>query len=466
MGKVAIIIGFNSLSGKLIERFFIECGMKPAQKSKYNSISPLEIDNVLNKLNDTKEILSIDVNNNLINMSFISKNKSNNKRKKKSIEDKNHLVWDNLALNLFLANLEQPFWGWSDDNALNLVEYWYKINPKIKFILVYDRPEDIFFNNNIDKIKHIDKSWLQTEFSNWIKYAKRVLELIKRYPNNCILINKKQVLDFPDDSIEKLFNKLGVSINRSKNNKLSNNLTHSITENNIFKLLTERMITSNQELKLLYSQLQELSFLPYKYSDEYDDSILLSIDSWNDILEYFYGDNSKDNLQEKILEQEKNKEVILKRYNLLLEDNQALLNQLHLVQEKFEDLFLENKKLKSKLNPALLGAEKRIRQQLRYRLGFQMIKSSKSILGILSMPFSLIRVYCEYKIDRMKNREKLPSISSYQDYYQAEKMKNHLSYKLGGVFLDNFKLPFKWFFLPKEIINTIRVFRKEKNKTS
>ncbi|AWX13667.1 hypothetical protein CEP49_03405 [Mergibacter septicus] len=465
MNKIIIIIGSDNTSSKFIEDFFIRYGMKPAQKSKYNSVSPLEIDNILNKLNDTKEILPLDIkkNNNLINTPLISKK---NKRKKKSIDNENYLIWDNLVLNLFLANLDQPFWGWSDDNALNLVEYWYKMNPKIKFILVYDRLEDIFFNN-IDKIKYIDESWLQTEFSNWIKYAKRVLELINRFPNNCILINKKQVLDFPDDSIEKLFNKLGVSINRSKNNKPSNNLTSSITENNnIFKLLAKRMIASNQELKLLYSQLQKLSFLPYKYINEYDDGILLSIDGWNDMLECFYGDNSKDKLQEKILEQEKNKEVILKKYNLLLEDNQALLNQLHLVQEKFEELFLENKKLKSKLNPALLGADKRIRQQLRYRLGFQMIKSSKSILGILLMPFSLIRVYCEYKIDRMKNREKLPSISSYQDYYQAGKMKNHLSYKLGSVFLDNFKLPFKWMLLPKKIINTIRVFRKEKNKTS
>ena len=141
----------------------------------------------------------------------------------------------------------------------------------------------------------------------------------------------------------------------------------------------------------------------------------------------------------------------------LSEENKELLEQVHILQQELEHYFEENQKLRHK--PLLFGAPERVKQQLNYQLGAKMIENSRSLFGWLKMPFSLSHIQREYKMHKKYNQqqENLPKLEEYQDYVQSEKVKGHLSYQLGELYLKNNILGFL-----VKLPNVVKGFRKNK----
>ena len=144
-----------------------------------------------------------------------------------------------------------------------------------------------------------------------------------------------------------------------------------------------------------------------------------------------------------------------------LQDNDIILYQLHSAQEELFKLHLGKTEQKKKL----YGAVDRFKDKLDYRIGSVLVKNSSSIIGLLKMPFSLWEEYSLYKEDKkIKEKLNLPNIEQYEDFHEVEKIKRHLSYKLGCVFLRNIKTPIGWIRLPFSMIKEVQAFRKQRNK--
>ncbi|QKS64252.1 hypothetical protein [Cupriavidus gilardii] len=154
----------------------------------------------------------------------------------------------------------------------------------------------------------------------------------------------------------------------------------------------------------------------------------------------------------------------------LLRQNEALLAQLHRTQEDLERNYLEYQALKAaSKNPSkpkkqtYFGAGERIKRQLTYRLGATMIQHSRSIGGWISMPWALVRETQRFRAERLAMAStKLPKLSEYSDAKDAERVRRHLSYRLGQVLLDHIRSPIRWPRLPFAIRTEVRAFRTEK----
>lgn len=150
----------------------------------------------------------------------------------------------------------------------------------------------------------------------------------------------------------------------------------------------------------------------------------------------------------------------------LKQENELLFTQLHQVQEELERYFLEMQRLKQTMvprDPPLYGAADRVTQQLTYRLGATMIERSRSLGGWISMPFALIATTRRFRADvRTRGDEKLPPISKYQDRHEAERVKQHLSYRIGSALLRNVKSPLGWMRLPFALRREVKAFRQER----
>lgn len=149
-------------------------------------------------------------------------------------------------------------------------------------------------------------------------------------------------------------------------------------------------------------------------------------------------------------------------------ENRRLLSQLQVVQEELERRHAEIQHLKKTTiprDPPLYGAAERVKQQLTYRLGATMIQKSKSVGGWLSMPFALIGATRKFRTEqRAMGGKKLPPIFKYKDADQAERVKQHLSYRVGTVLLRNVKSPLGWVRLPFALRREIKAFRLERQK--
>ena len=158
----------------------------------------------------------------------------------------------------------------------------------------------------------------------------------------------------------------------------------------------------------------------------------------------------------------------------LMQENELLLSQLHKLQGELENYYLDQSKLKNKADALLAmpkpkqkpkayyGAADRIKQQLTYRLGSTMIAHSRSLGGWLNMPFALWSETKRFKLDRVQQKKaEMPPISLYCDADEAERIKKHLSYRLGKRMLNNSKSLAGWVAMPWSMYSEVRVFRQQ-----
>ncbi|EPQ6809310.1 hypothetical protein ACUMJY_001665, partial [Campylobacter jejuni] len=132
---------------------------------------------------------------------------------------------------------------------------------------------------------------------------------------------------------------------------------------------------------------------------------------------------------------------------------------------KNEYKFLKSLYFSDKSN---IGALLRIQNQLSYKLGQALILNSKSVLGFISLPFIILSIVISHKQEQKAYKFKvkknpnlaLPPLSSYDDYNEALKIKNHFSYQLGEEFIKAsknwykgglFLLPYRVFKLYKKL---------------
>lgn len=156
-----------------------------------------------------------------------------------------------------------------------------------------------------------------------------------------------------------------------------------------------------------------------------------------------------------------------KQVKELTEENELLLNQLHQVQEELERYYLENQKLKQRLPkpkpPGPYGAADRIKRQLSYRLGALMIQRSRSVVGWAGMPWALWAEVRAFRKERAaRANEKLPPIHTYSDAHEAERVKKHLSYRLGSTLIELGKSPLGWLKLPFALHRQVKEYRFER----
>ncbi|MGI7252412.1 hypothetical protein ACNGBE_04440 [Campylobacter coli] len=113
------------------------------------------------------------------------------------------------------------------------------------------------------------------------------------------------------------------------------------------------------------------------------------------------------------------------------------------------------------------SAKQRIYNHLSYKLGFCAIKNSKTFLGWIAMPITLLGILIAHKQEQKIYQEKiqlnpslrLPSLESYIDYQEAKKEENSFTYKLGQAIINANKTWYKGGYV--RLIFEIRKLKEE-----
>nr|VFJ62266.1 MAG: hypothetical protein BECKDK2373C_GA0170839_109513 [Candidatus Kentron sp. DK] len=115
----------------------------------------------------------------------------------------------------------------------------------------------------------------------------------------------------------------------------------------------------------------------------------------------------------------------------------------------------------SSQNQSHHGAADRIKRQLSYRLGATLIERAGSFKGWLGMPWALRRQVREFRLENKARRDgDPPPMVSYVDAREAERCKQHLSYRLGVAMLANAHFPLGWLRMPWALGREARRFRR------
>ncbi|NIF29806.1 hypothetical protein F3J44_26000 [Pantoea sp. Tr-811] len=100
-------------------------------------------------------------------------------------------LWDQMAVDIFLANRSHGLWHWSTTESLRAAEYWLSFDPGIHFLLVYTPYEDYVCTtvtaDSISTYKALSKS------DEWCSASGAIFDLHERYPERTTLINSRTI---------------------------------------------------------------------------------------------------------------------------------------------------------------------------------------------------------------------------------------------------------------------------------
>ena len=88
---------------------------------------------------------------------------------------------------------------------------------------------------------------------------------------------------------------------------------------------------------------------------------------------------------------------------------------------------------------------------------------SNSLSDFIFLPFRLKKEHKNYKKDiANRGKQKLPPIGTYADAHKAEQVKQHLSYKLGTIIMNNGSTPFGILKIPFLMYGEAKKFKARK----
>lgn len=499
-----ILLGHLSSGLEQVESLLLASGMQSALPSQRDNLMPADIVKTLcqaHQITEVNEVLTED----------------------DFAPVKAGPIWNGLALDLMLGNLHQPLWGWADTRNIYWLNYWSELDPHVTFVMVYDHPckaLQSMSGNSLSKPLNMEIVRL---LENWQAYNGAMLRFYSRVPSRCILVNascaREQLIAYIDQLNTQLHGKVpkldGETIALVESNRKFSQVAHSnlslaisavpelastsIIEwfdgaSELDKHLLNQLLQDHPGSLQIYAELEAASTVIATHEDLYAvdpgrawlclneqrqstaDLVMALYEKLQTQLSQLQAQQSQITKLANELDQSKKllanpptqvQALPAPKLKELEEENDLLLTQLHQVQEELERYYLENQSLKKnqvKPKAKLYGAADRIQQQLTYRLGATLIANSRSLEGWLRMPFAVRREVRAYRVDiSKKGKQNLPPIHSYADAYEAERYKQHLSYKLGQALLRHIKTPWGWFVLPFALLHTINNFKKARS---
>lgn len=172
MNKI-IVVGHPQSGFDGVEELLLDSGMAEAEPSRREGFMPTQISETLVKVHGAVPVQHVSVADQLGQIEVAP-------------------VWQGLALDLMLANMEKPLWGWADTQAVYLLDYWKSQDPQMVFVLVFDEPQSVFTRQALE---HADASPQEQEarINGWVAYNSALLHFHLRNPERSLLVHTQQV---------------------------------------------------------------------------------------------------------------------------------------------------------------------------------------------------------------------------------------------------------------------------------
>jgi hypothetical protein len=335
--KIVLTCGHPISGYEMVHRVLIDSGLEDARPSRREGFLPNEIQNKLCLAHDIPAI-------GVVAIQQIHPGK----------------VWENLAVDLFVSNLEQEHWGWADPNTVYLLDFWHEFDPQTRFVFTYNSPA-----NALARLGDVPEGEINDAVRNllgsWHVFNDALLRYYNRHRDRCLLISVDAVerLDGQEKLLPLLRDQRGLSLKTQVVQAVPTQAPRSA----ILGLVASQILEEMPEIQALYEELESSADI---YSGESETRKILaemamaeyqrmasSISAGQRALETFAGQiaATEEQLAERERELAQAKTCLADLENAkkheqsqdteLEQENELLLLQLHQVQEELEHYFLK-----------------------------------------------------------------------------------------------------------------------------
>ena len=109
-------------------------------------------------------------------------------------------LWEQLASDIFVANIKSRIWGWSDTYSTWLLDYWLGFEPHLNFILVCISPQQMLASVMASET---DTLSVEMVMSTWQAYHQELLRFHLRNPQRSLLVDFNECVSYPESLIER-----------------------------------------------------------------------------------------------------------------------------------------------------------------------------------------------------------------------------------------------------------------------
>lgn len=307
----------------------------------------------------------------------------------------NNKLADNIMVDFLLSNLDTENWGWADEKNLLALDYWQQLEPDVRFILVFDHPNQLLAQIADRKLTQdiVDRT-----INDWLDYHNKMLDIIEAYGDKAILIEGICALDNISNLGEKmkmLANNLQLKSkwqvpNDASNQVVGSNTTTVKQTNMIAEHINNEILKKYPEVIKLFNALLSKAVLKssepiYKTKPTELHSLITVLNNIQEQQnnEHYLKENqqlSKQINEVQLIHSQEVQSLKLK-YQESVKRNNTVLEQFHELQEKLQKKDIENEKHQriSKNNSELLARKIEELNVVKHELDKQVINSQRII---------------------------------------------------------------------------------------
>ena len=114
-------------------------------------------------------------------------------------------VWQQLAADLLMDNIDTPQWAWAEESALQLLDFWAGFDDSVRFVLLAETPaQTLLRQRNLANTHQL--------LSQWATQHQTMLRFALRHPERCLLVWGHQAQQEPQALAQKMAQRWALSL--------------------------------------------------------------------------------------------------------------------------------------------------------------------------------------------------------------------------------------------------------------
>ena len=181
-------------------------------------------------------------------------------------------LWQDLAVDLFLGNLENEAWGWVEPSAIHFLDFWRSFDPQIGFVLAYSSPATVL--GGLLRGRPADDEEIGRILLDWCHFNTELLRFYHANRDCCLLVNADAIDQHPQAFVERVTSKfaLGQQVTWTDGKPLPERPADA----RLLEFLALQLVQNADTASSLYDELESTADLPAVESGQN------TVDIWDD----------------------------------------------------------------------------------------------------------------------------------------------------------------------------------------
>jgi hypothetical protein len=109
-------------------------------------------------------------------------------------------LWEQMAADIFVANIKSKIWGWADTRSTWLLDFWLQFEPRLNFVLVVTSPQHM-----LARAIAADGAFdsVDDTMAAWQVHHQELLRFYHRNPQRCLLVDTQDCADHPSALVQR-----------------------------------------------------------------------------------------------------------------------------------------------------------------------------------------------------------------------------------------------------------------------